>query len=206
MKAVFKDNKRLLVKNISKEERVLINTFVDKFNNYNVSVTELMDIDNQLDGMTFTITEDPRNKIGYKEPFNQILVQDTLTNVDLEIDNQTDMYIRNDYLEALTTTVDRSVVKIYANEIKSLEGTTKQYTIYAILNKEGCEQTTVPINITVIYRKDVGVTNYNDLDNLPKINKVTVIQEKTLGQYGIQGEMKYVSNAEILDIIDNIFN
>lgn len=206
MKAIFKDNKRLLVRNLNKEDKVLLNAFVDKFKKFEVELTELIDIDNNLDGVTFSITDRARNKINYKVPFIQILIQDTSTTLDLETDRETTIELINEYPEYIEAVFDRSELHLYANEVKSLEGTTKQYTLYAVLNKPGCEQTTVPINVTVIYRKDIGVTNYNDLDDLPKINQVTVIHEKSLKQYGIQEEMDTVNNKKILDIIDNIFD
>lgn len=206
MKAIFKDNKRLLVRNLNKEDKVLLNAFVDKFKTFEVELTELIDIDNNLDGVTFSITDRARNKIDYTVPFIQILIQDTSTTLDLETDRETTIELINRYPEYIEAVFDRSELHLYANEVKSLEGTTKQYTLYAVLNKPGCEQTTVPINVTVIYRKDIGVTNYNDLDDLPKINQVTVIHEKSLKQYGIQEEMDTVKNKKILDIIDNIFD
>ena len=205
MKAIFKDDKRLLVRNINKEERVLIDSFVRKFQTYIVEITDLIDIDNNLDGITFTITDEPRNKIHYDEPYTQILIQDTTTYFDLNVERGTTITLVNDYPDRVRAVLDRSEVHLYAYEIPSLEGTTKQYTLYAKLTREGCEQTTVPINVTVIYRRDIGVTNYGDLENLPKINQVTVINDKSLGQYGIQEEMKKISNSTIVDIIDDSF-
>ena len=205
MKAIFKDDKRLLVRNINKEERVLLDSFVRKFQKYKVGITELVDIDNNLDGITFTISNEPRNKIKYDEPYTQILIQDTYTHFDLNTEPGTEIRLVNEYEDRIRAVLDRSEVHLYAYEIKAYEGSTKQCTLYAILTREGCEQTTVPINVTVIYRRDIGVTDYGELENLPKINQVTVINEKSLGQYGIQEELKHVTNSTIVDIIDNTF-
>ena len=42
MKAIFKDDKRLLVRNINREERVLLDSFVAKFQKYKVGITDLL--------------------------------------------------------------------------------------------------------------------------------------------------------------------
>ncbi len=206
MKAVFKDEKRLLIRRINKEDKVLLNAFVEKFQKYEVDITDLIDVDNNLDGITFTISDRVRNKIPYRPPLEQILIQDTSTMFDLCTDRDTTINLVNGYTEYIRAVLDRSEVHLYAKEDVSLEGTTRQYTIYAILNKPGCDQTTVPINITVIYRRDVGTMNYQELENLPKINDVTVINDKSLRQYGIQEEMDKVKNRDILDIIDDVFS
>lgn len=206
MRAIFKDDKRLIVKNLNKEDKILIDAFVEKFQKYEISLTELVDVDNKIDGITFTITDELRNKISYKEPYIQVLMQKTTTVVDLETDNETTIEIINEFPGFLETSVSGSEITITATEKPDLEGTSKHYVIYARLNKLGCDQTTVPINISVIYITDKGVIDYEDLENLPKINDVTVISNKSLDDYGIQEEMDYITNTRIDDIFNNIFN
>lgn len=203
MKAIFKDNKKLLIRNLNADDKVLIDSFVNKFINYEVTLTELKDVDDNLDGVSFDVTDIPRNKIDYKVPFIQILMQDSTTTFDLETDNETTIEIINDYEERIEVTLVGSNVSIYAKDIQALLGTTQQYTVYIKLTKEGCEQTTIPINVIVVYR-DLTMS-YNNLDNLPKINNTTVIENKTLSQYGIQEEMDTVTNSDITDIIDDVF-
>ena len=204
MKAIFKDNKRLLIRDIRKDDLVMLNLFVDKFREYEVELTELMDIDNNLDGVNINITDTLRNKISYKLPLFQILFQGMSTTVDLEIDSETSVVINNPY-EDLTITNSGGVLTLYAIDREELRGTTKQYTAYITLTKEGCEQTTVPLNITVIYQANEPIV-YNDLVNLPKINDITVVNNKTLDEYGIQEEMDTMSNRDIQNMLDNIFN
>ena len=203
MKAVFKDSKRLLIRNLNQEDKVLVDSFVDKFTNYEVKITELKDIDDNLDGVAFDVTDILRNKIKYTVPFVQILMQDSTTTFDLETDVETSIVITNEYSDYITVTLEGSRVSIYAKDIEELLGNTKQYTIYATLTKEGCDQTTVPINVIVVYRE--LAMSYEQLDNLPKINDVTIIDNKTLSQYGIQEEMDTISNVNIKDIIDDVF-
>ncbi len=203
MKAIFKDSKRLLIRNLNADDKVLVDSFVNKFINYEVTLTELKDVDDNLDGVSFDVTDIPRKKIDYKVPFIQILMQDSTTTFDLGTDSETTIEIINDYEERIEVTLAGSNVSIYAKDIQELLGTTQQYTVYIKLTKEGCEQTTIPVNVIVVYR-DLTMS-YNDLDNLPKINDTTVIENKTLSQYGIQEEMDTVTNSDITDIIDDVF-
>ena len=206
MRALFKDNKRLIVRNLNKEDKILVNSFVDKFKEYEISLTELVDVDNKVDGLTFTITDELRKKIQYKVPYIQVLMQKTRTEIDLETDSETTIEIINEYEDYLDVTLSGSVIGITAIEKPDLEGTSKNYVLYAKLNKPGCDQTTVPINVNVIYITDKGVIDYEELENLPQINDVTVIGNKSLNDYGIQEEMDYITNTRIDDIFNNIFN
>jgi hypothetical protein len=206
MRALFKDNKRLIVRNLNKEDKILVNAFVDKFQEYEISLTELVDVDNKVDGITFTITDELRNKIHYKEPYIQVLMQKTTSTVDLETDEETNIEIINEFSDFLEVSVSGSVISVTAIEKPEFEGMSKHYVIYAKLTKPGCDQTTVPINISVIYITDKGVIDYEELENLPQINDVTVIGNKSLEEYGIQEEMDYITNTRIDDIINNIFN
>ena len=203
MKAIFKDNKRLLIRNLNADDKVLVNSFVDKFTEFKVTLTELTDVDDNLDGVAFTVTEIPRKKIDYIIPFVQILMQDSTTTFDLGTDEQTFISITNEYRDRITVTLEGTKVSIYARDIEALLGTTQQYVIYITLTKEGCEQTTIPVNVIVVYRE--FIMSYNELDDLPKINRVTVVDNKTLSQYGIQEEMDNVTNSDIQDIINNVF-
>ena len=204
MKAIFKDNKRLLVREIKKDDIVMLNAFVDKFRTYEVVLTELMDVDNNLDGVNIIVTDELRNKISYKLPMFQILFQGMGTTVDLEIDSETNLVIHNPYDDIIITN-NAGVLTLYAIDKPELRGTTKQYTAYITLTKEGCEQTTVPLNITVIYQENKPI-NYEDLVSLPKINDITVVNNKSLEDYGIQEEMDILSNRDINDMMNNIFN
>lgn len=47
-----------------------------------------------------------------------------------------------------------------------------------------------------------GTNNYEDLTNLPKINDVLVIGNKSLDAYGIQPTNEYADSTDI----DNFFN
>ncbi len=45
-----------------------------------------------------------------------------------------------------------------------------------------------------------GTNNYEDLTNLPKINNVLVIGNKSLDTYGIQPTNDYADNSDILNL------
>lgn len=45
-----------------------------------------------------------------------------------------------------------------------------------------------------------GVDNYEDLDNLPSINGVTLEKDKTSSDLKLQSEMKALTNEEIANI------
>lgn len=50
----------------------------------------------------------------------------------------------------------------------------------------------------------IGVTNYEDLDGLPKINGVTVIGDKKSIDYGLQDALLEFSTTEIIEIWNNV--
>ena len=203
MRAIFKNDKRLLVNTINREDRIVLEAFVEKFKKYEVDLVALNNIDSSLDGVKFIISDRVRNKIVYDIPFLQVLIQDTETTVDLGTDEQTTIELINDYRDEIRASLEGSVLSIYAYEIPELVGKTRQYVLYAKLNKEECQQTTVPINIVVIYRKDF--VDYEELENLPKMNGTTIIGDKELDEFGIQEEMETISNTTIQDIIDRTF-
>ena len=204
MRAIFKDNKKLVIKNLDKEEKTAIETFIPQFQKYKVNIVELFDIDYELDGFSFDITNELRKEIHYRPPLIQILVPDTSIIVDLELDNETSIEVINEFSDYITTTLTDKKIEIYAIRVPEFIGTSKSYTIYAVLNKEGCDQTTVPINISVIYSESATV-DYESLDNLPKINNRTIIGNKVSSDYGLQDEIGSISNQEIDDILNNIF-
>jgi hypothetical protein len=204
MRATFKNNKKLVIRNLDKEERAAIDTFIGNFQKYKINIVELFDTDYELDGLSFDITDQKRKEIHYVVPLVQVLVPDTNLIVDLEIDEATSIELINDYTDYITTSLEDKKVKVYAKSIEEFYGTSKSYTIYAVLNKEGCDQTTVPINIIVIYQEEVPY-DYENLQNLPKINDVTVIGNKKPEQYGLQEEIGSISNQDIDDIINGIF-
>ena len=204
MRAIFKDNKKLVIKNLDKEEKTAIETFIPQFQKYKVNIVELFDIDYELDGFSFDITNELRKEIHYRPPLIQILVPDTSIIVDLELDKETSIEVINEFSDYITTTLTDKKIEIYAIRVPEFIGTSKSYTIYAVLNKEGCDQTTVPINISVIYSESATV-DYESLDNLPKINNRTIIGNKVSSDYGLQDEIGSISNQEIDDILNNIF-
>ena len=48
-----------------------------------------------------------------------------------------------------------------------------------------------------------GTTNYNNLENKPKINNVELKDNKTSEQLGLQGKMEKIKNSEIEEMIKN---
>ena len=201
MRALFKDSDRLLIRDIKRDEKVLIDNFVSLFNDYEVKVTELMDIDNNLDGMTFTITNEYKNVIHHATIYTQMMYVNNTIDVVLGVDSRTNIDILNRNPEMLEISVTDDVVSITALPLEDQEVKIGHYIIHAILNKKGCEQTTVPIEIFVFYKSG----SYRDLGDLPKINDVTVLDDKSLDDYGIQEKMDEVSNQDISDIIDDVF-
>ena len=201
MKALFKDSDRLLIKDLKRDEKVIMDNFVKLFRDYEVKVTELMNIDNELDGMTFTITDKPKAVIRHNEIYTQMLYANTSLRVDLGVDRYTDIEILNNQPDRIETTLEGTVITINALQVTGLKKSIGHYLIYAVLNRPGCDQTTVPIEIYVFYKSG----SYKDLDDIPKINNVSVIDDKSLDDYNIQEKMDEISNQELEDIIGNIF-
>lgn len=48
-----------------------------------------------------------------------------------------------------------------------------------------------------------GTTNYNNLENKPKINNIELKDNKTSEQLGLQGKMEKIKNSEIEEMIKN---
>ena len=81
-------------------------------------------------------------------------------------------------------------------------GTTGQYIVAAVLEKEGFDTAIVPINVSVLYFDGSdGTKNYEELRNLPKINGNVLLGDRSLSELGIQEEMNAISNSDIDNII-----
>ena len=48
-----------------------------------------------------------------------------------------------------------------------------------------------------------STTNYNNLENKPKINNIEIKDNKTSEQLGLQGKMEKIKNSEIEEMIKN---
>lgn len=48
-----------------------------------------------------------------------------------------------------------------------------------------------------------STTNYNNLENKPKINNIELRNNKTSEQLGLQGKMEKIKNSEIEEMIKN---
>lgn len=48
-----------------------------------------------------------------------------------------------------------------------------------------------------------STTNYNNLENKPKINNIELKDNKTSEQLGLQGKMEKIKNSEIEEMIKN---
>ena len=62
-------------------------------------------------------------------------------------------------------------------------------------------------NITVLFgdgNYDIHpITSYNDLTDKPQINEVTLIGNKESSELHLQGEMDYLTNLEIEELLNN---
>lgn len=58
-------------------------------------------------------------------------------------------------------------------------------------------------NITTLEEDVEGTNNYNQLNNKPQINSVTLQDNKTAKQLGLQEEMESLTNLEIEEILSN---
>ncbi|MBO7615070.1 MAG: hypothetical protein J6T15_05180 [Bacilli bacterium] len=205
MKAYFKDNNKLMVVNLRADELLLVDEFVELFNTYQVEFTPITNSDDVVDGITFTITDRPRKKIEYKDPFLQILTLDMSTTIDLELDEETSVEVINTEPN-LRVTIEDKIINIEVVDVETPTNTEVHYVVYARLTKEDYDTAIVPINIIVLYKDFGGTTDYEELENLPQINNTTLIGNKSLSQIGAQEEMDTISNSELLDIIDDVFN
>lgn len=202
MRAIIKNNKKIVINQVDQSERALIDNFVRKSLKKAIDIRSLFDIDNELDGVSFEILNSEKpDMIDFKTPCIQVVTDGGVTSVDLEIDKDTTIEIDPDEnLDYLEVSVDNKIILIRALRKPELMGNTGQYIVTAILNKEGCDPAIVPINVSVLYIDNRG-GNYEELSNLPKVNNIVLIGNKSLSELGIQEEMDAISNSDIDDII-----
>lgn len=51
-----------------------------------------------------------------------------------------------------------------------------------------------------------GINEYKELANLPKLNGVTIVGNKTTSDFGLQEELSELSTTEIIELWNNIMN
>lgn len=198
MRALLKNSRKIVINQVDPNERALISEFITKSAKKYTTVRSLYDIDNELDGVSFELTR-AKNIINYKTPDTQVIAMANTSYVDLKLDSETTVEINNKYKEFLEVFVeDNNIISIKAKTNVDLLDTTQQYTIIAILSKDGYEPAIVPINVMVLYiQHSSGAINYEELNRLPKINHVVLLGDRDLEELGIQGSMERVSENEI---------
>lgn len=206
MRALLKNSKKIVITNIDRSEKALIDEFVHKSMKQATTLRALYDIDNELDGVSFELTGRKPGLINFKTPCIQVLAADGVIKVDLKVDEDTEIEIdpleNEGYLEV---SLENKIISIKALYDETLLDTTGQYIVTAVLSKRGYDTTIVPINVAVLYISSSGTggtTNYERLHNKPMINGVTLQGDKTLEDFGMQEEMEDVTDSEI----DDLFN
>lgn len=69
--------------------------------------------------------------------------------------------------------------------------------------------TTIKSKVNITGKLGYGIenigstTNYNNLENKPKINNIELKDNKTSEQLGLQGKMEKIKNSEIEEMIKN---
>lgn len=207
MRALLKNSRKIVITNIDPSERALIDEFIHKSAKKATLLKALYDIDNELDGASFELTGKKPGLVNYRTPCIQVVAADGVIQVDLKVDSDTSIEI--DPLENegyLTVSLDdNNIISIKALYREDLLDTTGQYIVTAVLSKEGCETTIVPINVAALYITSSGTggtRNYERLENKPTINNVVLLGNKTLEDFGMQEEMEDVTDSEI----DDLFN
>ena len=122
----------------------------------------------------------------------------------LKLDSETNIVVDSDENgDYLDVKLEEKIISITATYRPELMGTTGQYIVTAVLEKEGFDTAIVPINVSVLYFDGSdGTKNYEELRNLPKINGNVLLGDRSLSELGIQEEMNAISNSDI----DNIIN
>ena len=204
MIAIIKNNKKILINMIDTSERALIDDFVRKSSKQEVKITKLFDIDNEPDGVSFNLTGKKQNLIDFKTPCIQIIAANCSTDLDLQVDEETNISV--DYTEVenyLEINVVDKIINIHAIDIDELSGTTGQYVFNVTLTKPEYDSVTLSVNVSVLYFGSSISGDYEKLSNLPKINSVTLLGNKELSDLGIQEEMESLKNSDIDDIFNN---
>lgn len=135
MKAIIETDKRILINQVDLSERDLINSYIKMTETKTVNVRELFDIDNNLDGASFTIGIPKKDIITYNNPEMLVILAGTTTLYDTEIDNETTMTITNNYQEYIETTISGSIVSIQAYNKSLLVNNTVRYPLEFTLVK-----------------------------------------------------------------------
>ena len=188
MRALIKSTKKILVSQIDPSERALIEDFIKKSTRKYTTVKELYDIENELDGVSFTLTGDKTTKIKYKEPDHLFINNGMEAQVNLKVDNTTTIIVDPNENPELQVSVDENkIINIFALDLVELYGKAINYVVSANLEKPGYGTAIVPIDVTVLYAGSGGGTmDYEDLENLPKINNVELRGNKTFDDLGLQ--------------------
>ena len=196
MRVLIENSKKIILNQVDPNERALIDDFVKKSLNNKVKLRDLYDIDNELDGVSLELTKE-KKEINIKNPGEQVLAADGTSQVVIDLPDGA--HIEIDPLENegfLEVTLQDNIITIKALTREELVGTTKQYKITINIVKEGYDSVVISLPVTVLYL-NLGVDDYETLQNLPLINDEIVIGNKGLDAFGIQEEMESVSVAEI---------
>lgn len=198
MRALIKNDKKIVISMVDSSERVLIDNFIKDGIKKETEYKLLYDIDNDLDGISLKLTEDKPYVIRFRDPGTQVVFGGSSTEVDLKVDEDVTVYVNPSenpgYLE---TEVIDNIIHITAINKPELQGNSKQLIVTAILTKDEYETTYVPINVSIFYI----YVSYETLGDLPSINNVTLIGNKSLEELEIQEEMDAISNDEIDEMI-----
>lgn len=204
MRALIKNSKKIVLNQVDPSERALIDDFVRKSLKQATSIRSLYDIDNELDGISFELTGNKPGTITFRTPCIQVVAVNGNIKVDLRLDSETNIVVDSDENgDYLDVKLEGKIISITATYRPELMGTTGQYIVTAVLEKEGFDTAIVPINVSVLYFDGSdGTKNYEELRNLPKINGKVLFGDRTLAEFGIQEEMDAITNTDI----DNILN
>lgn len=198
MRALIKNDKKIVISMVDSSERVLIDNFIKDGIKKETEYKLLYDIDNDLDGISFKLAEEKPYVIPFRNPGTQVLFAGSKTEVDLKVDEDVTISVNpsenHGYLE---TEVIDNIINITAIYKPELQGKSKQLIVTAILNKEDYETTIVPINVSIFYT----YVSYETLGDLPSINDVTLVGNKTLEELDIQETIENISNEEIDEMI-----
>lgn len=205
MRAIVKNNKKIVLNQIDPSERALIDEFVRKSIKQETRLTKLVDIDSELDGLSFELKGIKPNLIDFKTPCIQVLAVGGTVKLDLEVDSETTIIVDPDENEGFldVSVDDNNLVVITALEHGELKGNTEQYIVTITLEKLGYNSAIIPVNVSVLYfnSSSGSGSDYEDLVNLPMINSVTLIGDVSLEDLGIQEEITPISESDIDEII-----
>ena len=200
MQALIKNDKKIIINQIDYSEQALIDDFIRLAIISKSSIKSLYDIDNDFDGIGIELINDGSKDIPFRMPGIQIVVPDEVYTIDLRTDEDTLVELISAPEDYITVSIQGSIITYEASFIEELSNKSKQYSIIVKLSKEGYEPVILPIDISVLYFKIV--TDYEELDNLPKIENKTLKGNMSYDFLGIQEEMDPITNHQI----DNLFN